>query len=364
MNFIFIVQGEGRGHMTQAISLFQILKASGHEIGHVIVGKSKRRELPEFFVQNIDAPITQLESPNFITDRNSKSVSVFKTLFVNLVRLPIYLTSTQKIDQIVKQEKPDTIINFYDFLSGLYFLLKRPKTTHIALAHQFLLSHPEFEFPKGRIYDRLSLITGNKLAGYKAKKLLCLSFRPMRDDPKNGLIVVPPLLREEIKTQEVSDKDFFLVYMVNHGYADQVRLFHRNHPELKIHCFWDKKGEPEELKEGNLTFHRLNDKKFINLMSSCKGYLSTAGFESICEAMFMGKPVLMVPVKGHYEQSCNAIDAKRAGAGISSQNFDLELLLEYLPLYKPVKDDFTAWIQQTNKLFLQNLVENDHSVFR
>jgi len=359
VNFIFIVQGEGRGHMTQAMSLFQILKENGHQVSHVLVGKSKRRELPEFFVKNIEAPITQIESPNFVTDKNSKSVSVFKTLFVNLARTKTYLKSINQIEAVVKKEQPDAIINFYDFLVGFYYLFKRPRVRHIALAHQFLLNHSEFEFPKGRFYDRISLLLGNTLAGYKAERLLCLSFQPMENEFKRRLHIVPPLLRKVIKQVEVSQEDHFLVYMVNHGYADQVRAFHEKHPEISIHCFWDKKDAPTELVEGqNLTFHRLDDKKFIRYMSSCRGYLTTAGFESVCEAMYLNKPVLMVPVKGHYEQSCNALDAKKAGAGISSQNFDLELLLDYLPNHEEVGEEFRDWCGKTTQLFIEKLTHH------
>jgi len=358
LRFIFIVQGEGRGHMTQAISLYQILTSEGHEISHVIVGKSKQRELPSFFLQNINTSISQLDSPNFVTDKNSKSINVFKTFFVNILRLSIYLKSVRNFDEIVKSEAPDTIINFYDFLGGLYFLLRKSKVTHIAIAHQFLLNHSQFEFPKGRFYDKASLLFGNKLAGYKASKLLCLSFRPMKDEIEKRLHIVPPLLREEIKYQTESNQDFFLVYMVNHGYSDQVRQFHNDHPEIPVHCFWDKKDAPSELKvNDHLTFHKLDDKKFIEYMAASRGYLTTAGFESVCEAMYLGKPVLMVPVGGHYEQSCNALDASIAGAGISSESFDLELLLQYLPSYKGVKDDFRAWCTNTKTLFLRHLLE-------
>ncbi len=361
MKFIFIVQGEGRGHMTQAISLYQILKNEGHSISHVIVGKSNRRELPHFFLKNIQTSISQVDSPNFVTDKNSKSVSIFRTLLFNLGRLPVYLKSIHQIDAIVKREKPDTIINFYDFLSGFYFLVKRPPVKHIGIAHQFLLDHPEFEFPKGRLYDRLSLTLGNRLAGYGAEKLLSLSFQKMDDYPERRLTIVPPLLRKEIKELEPDKENFFLVYMVNHGYAEQVKKFHILYPDIPIHCFWDKKDEPAELKiDDCLTFHQLDDKKFINYMSRCKGYLTTAGFESVCEAMYLGKPVLMVPVKGHYEQSCNALDAKKAGAGISSDKFDLELLLEYLPLYKEVRGEFFSWCKDTSQIFIQNLVRNDY----
>ena len=342
--------------MTQAISLYQILKENGHDVSHVIVGKSKRRELPKFFLDQIESLVTQLESPNFVTDKNARSVNVFRTLTTNLRKYRTFLNSINHIDEIVSKEKPDAIINFYDFLSGLYFLLKKPATKHIALAHQFLLNHSAFEFPRGRFYDKSSLLLGNRLASYGAEKILGLSFQDMPDQPQKKLFVVPPLLREKAKNQKTSHGNHFLVYMVNHGYAQEVKEFHSRHPEIPIHCFWDKKDEPSELKvDDTLTFHQLDDEKFIRFMASSRGYLTTAGFESVCEAMYMGKPILMVPVEGHYEQACNALDAKKAGAGVSSDIFDLEVLLNYLPQHKDVGDKFRDWCGASNSKFLEIL---------
>ncbi|MEO9485838.1 MAG: glycosyltransferase family protein [Ekhidna sp.] len=356
MKYIFIVQGEGRGHMTQAISLFQILREQGHEISHVIVGKSHRREHPKFFLEQITCPISQLESPNFVTDKDARSVNIYKTLTTNLRKYRTFLNSVNQIDTIVKKEKPDAIINFYDFLGGLYFLLKKPKIKHFALAHQFLLNHSTFEFPKGRFYDKSSLLTGNRLAAYGANKILGLSFQEMPDEPSKKLFVVPPLLRDKAKSVQTSEGNHFLVYMVNHGYSEEVKAFHNLHPDIPIHCFWDKKDAPEELEiDKTLTFHQLDDEKFIQLMGSCKGYLTTAGFESVCEAMYMDKPILMVPVKGHYEQACNALDAKKAGAGVSSEVFNLEVLLNYLPQHKDVGDKFRDWCETSNSRFLEML---------
>ena len=260
--------------------------------------------------------------------------NIFKTVIFNLVKIRTYISNVNRIQKIVETEQPDTIINFYDFLGGLYFFLKKSNVRHIAIAHQFLLGHAECNFPKGRLLDKLSLRFGNKIAGFRAKKILGLSFHKFHDHPPPKIVVVPPLLRKEIKESQISQGDHFLVYMVNDGYSTEVNEFHQQNPEIPIHCFWDKKGMPQEYKKNNnLTFHQLDDKKFIELMSNCRGYLTTAGFESVCEAMYMGKPVLMVPVKGHYEQACNAEDAKQAGAGISSLTFDLGILLEYLPFH-------------------------------
>ena len=40
MRFLFIVQGEGRGHLTQALALEEMLTRNGHEIVEVLVGRN------------------------------------------------------------------------------------------------------------------------------------------------------------------------------------------------------------------------------------------------------------------------------------------------------------------------------------
>ena len=63
MKILFIVQGEGRGHLTQAISMERLLRSNGHEVVEVLVGKSESRRLPGFFIRNIQAPVKQFISP-------------------------------------------------------------------------------------------------------------------------------------------------------------------------------------------------------------------------------------------------------------------------------------------------------------
>lgn len=53
MKYLFIVQGEGRGHMTQAISLERMLLERGHEVVEIMVGKSPFRKVPEFFLNGV-----------------------------------------------------------------------------------------------------------------------------------------------------------------------------------------------------------------------------------------------------------------------------------------------------------------------
>lgn len=344
--------------MTQALALAKILRKNGHEVTRAIVGKSKRRNIPQFFINKINAPIEHLDSPNFVTDKNHRSVKPLRTVIYSLLKSKTYTKSIQRIDEIVNEDKPDVIINFYDFLGGLYNFTKRPKAKFICIAHQFLIAHPEFDFPPNRALDKLSLQMGNKIASLGANKILALSFQHFEDLSRKKLFVVPPLLRDEIKSVETTTKEHFLVYMVNPGYAAEVNEFHSNQPQQPLDCFWDKQDEPKKLKvDDTLTYHQLDDIKFIEKMSSCKGYVTTAGFESVCEAMYMGKPVLMVPVEGHYEQACNATDAVKAGAGISSDTFDIAKLHDYLPNHRDMKAVFRRWVAESNDLFVKLLTE-------
>lgn len=356
MKYLFIIQGEGRGHMTQALSMSQILREAGHEICGVVIGKSERRQVPQFFIDKIGTEIELLESPNFVTDKKQKSVKPVKTIIHAVLGSKKYVRSLNRIHAIVEEHEPDIIINFYDFLGGIYNFLKRPKAKFICLAHQFLIDHPEFDFPPKRKLDKASLRIGNKIVSLGADKILALSFQPFDNVEQENLFVVPPLLRREVCQLKVSQGNHLLVYMLNPGYSAEVDQFHQKFPSEKLHCFWDKKDAPETLVvDDHLTYHQLNDERFIEKMASSKGYVTTAGFESVCEAMYLGKPVLMVPVQGHYEQACNAIDAKKAGAGIYSDAFEIEKLINYLPQHKDVSNSFRSWADQAPAVFLKML---------
>jgi len=104
----------------------------------------------------------------------------------------------------------------------------------------------------------------------------------------------------------------------------------------------------------NLFFHSIDNNLFVELMKRCKGYISTAGFDSICEAMYLQKPVFMVPVKGQYEQGCNAIDGEIAGAGIRGSSFDISLFMNILPYYSSI-NSFHAWVNNAKSIFLEEL---------
>jgi uncharacterized protein (TIGR00661 family) len=356
MRVLFIIQGEGRGHLTQALSLRQILAQARHEVVGVLVGTARGREIPAFFTDHISVPIESFLSPNLIYDTQDGSINIAKTIGTHVLRTGRYTASLRTIAATVQRIKPDLIVNFYEVLGGLYNRLYRPEVPMVCIAHQYLLLHPQFPFPKNSWLNRQIVNLNTRLTALGAAKKLALSFRRFSHESFGNLTIVPPLLRQDVKNLIPTTGHYALVYLTHHSLSGQVTAWHYEHPELPLHCFWDKPDAPEELAvDETLTFHRINGAKYLRMMESCSALVTTAGFESVCEAMYLGKPVLMVPVPKHFEQSCNAIDGVLSGAGASSRTFDLSVLADFLPYFQSPQVEFQSWCSESDRLFIRYL---------
>lgn len=151
MKYLFIVQGEGRGHLTQAISLSQMLRRHGHEVVEVLVGKSSNREIPAFFLEKIGAKVKTFASPSFCYGKDHKKVKLTKSILLNITvkKLREYRKSVNLIHRHIQKTEPDVVINFYEILAGLMNLRFREHVPFVCIAHQFLMKHPDFQYGNG-----------------------------------------------------------------------------------------------------------------------------------------------------------------------------------------------------------------------
>ncbi len=356
MKYLFVVQGEGRGHLTQAIALSQMLRRNGHEVVGALVGKNPNRLLPPFFEQQIGCQVEVFHSPSFDYGRKGKKGKLLQTIFVNTTpaRLARWQKSISTIVRAIERTGPDVVVNFYEMLLGITYLMNRIRVPVVSIGHQFLVDHPDYAHRSLTDQGQFALRLNNQLCSLGTTKTLALSLYPLKDSYRYRIAVVPPLLRSEVFELEPRNEGYLLGYLLNAGYADEIRAWHRRHPEIELHIFWDKKDVPSTLViDDRLTFHRIDDRKFLEMMRGCAGYATTAGFESICEAMYLGKPVLMVPA--HLEQQINAEDAAAVGAGIVACEFDLEKLIELIPRYAADTAAFRTWVDGAEELFVRHL---------
>ena len=90
-------------------------------------------------------------------------------------------------------------------------------------------------------------------------------------------------------------------------------------------------------------------------MAGCRGYITTAGFESVCEALYLNKPVMLIPA--HLEQEINAADASSIpGAATTGDSFDLSRLLDFMQTPRTFDHDtFRRWLLSAEETFIREL---------
>ena len=358
MKFLFIVQGEGRGHLTQAMTMERLLRARGHQVVEMLVGKSESRVLPSFFTQQVRTPVTLFESINFVSAAQGKRPDALKTVLFNVAMSSKFIPSISLIRTHIKESGADVLVNFYEILGTIAYGLTSKDIPMVCIGHQFLFLHKDMHIPEFGYEGHLALNLFSRAIATGAEKLLALSFRPMPADGR--IVVVPPLLRSEIlyyrNCNEITDEGYILGYMLNTGFAEEVKAWHEAHPSVPLHFFWDNADEaPVKVVDDTLSFYYLDDKEFMKQMAGCRAYASTAGFESICEAMFLGKPLMMVP--SHIEQKCNAYDATRSGAAVEADKFDLSVLMDFIESGRFQRDEnFPDWVYQGYDTIMSELL--------
>ncbi|MFW5820168.1 MAG: glycosyltransferase family protein [Bacteroidota bacterium] len=319
LKYLFIIQGEGRGHLTQAICLKEILEARGHSIDTVLFGVNSQRPFPEYLLDEFSQDIYFFRSPNFVFTRNRKGIRLAGSLWYNLVRFPVYLKSIWKIRKVINQKRPDVVINFYDMLGGLAYYFSNQRAVLYAIGHHFLFEHPDFPLPEGFFIQKKLLILHNRITALKAKTRIALSFKAQF--PFKNTQILPPLIRGEIRNAKSKDENFILVYLLNEGLvADLWSLFCEN-SDVSFILFY--KSEQMKLKfPDNVKIKELNYRDFADYLRRCKGVICSAGFETVCEAAYLGKPVFLIPSENHFEQHGNLYDAKDAGIAQSHDSFE------------------------------------------
>ena len=255
--------------MTQALAMKRILEDAGHTVVAAFMGENPRRPIPDFFPARFAGPIHRFRAPVFVVDREGKGVRPWDSFFQAVRRFPTYWKQGPDLHREVKAYRPDLLVNFYDLIGGLYAAVYRPDVPVVAVGHQFLFFHPEFPIPPGERFQVEMIKFNTLLTSLNASLRLGLSFSPLRDIPDRRIRILPPLLRESVLHCRPAEGDHLLAYVLNPGYAGELMRWHKHQSDVELHCFWDKPDTPPAFSpwEG-LTFHHLDDRKFLELLAS------------------------------------------------------------------------------------------------
>jgi uncharacterized protein (TIGR00661 family) len=337
-NSIIFLQSEGRGHITQAFSLQEILNQQNIGVCAIIIRSTTKKQTIQLLKKRFHCDFIYIESYEFFKGKNGKSVNLMHTAIDALFKFPKIIISTLKLHHVLKKINFELIFNFYEPACVFYNFIARKKSQTISIAHQNIYLHPDFTFPKKKLLNALFLKYYTKFVASSSQYKIALSFYPLSNITQKNLVVTGPLLRNKIKVIEPENENFILVYLAYNEFLEDIIQWHNKNQNTTIHCFTDKHGiNGVENLNNNFFVHSIDEDSFINHLGRCKGVVSTAGFESVCEALYLGKPVMMVPIPKHFEQYCNAIDAQKSEAGIASKDYEINKLLDYIELNTDIK---------------------------
>lgn len=347
---IFFIQGEGNGHLTEAIALYEILSKNDYDVCAIVIGeKNTSIEL----LANFNCDIHKIKSFKKTYNNIYRKVSVLNSLFKNFINLFKYWRSIKFVHKIISQYKPEIIFNFYEPMVGLYGLLYKTKIKSIAIGHQYLYLHPQYDFPKGFKAETQLMKLYTKMTAFNADFIWALSTYKM---PNVGLRiqVLPPLLREVVMTTERANENYLLVYLSQGIFLQDIFDWHKSASNEVLHIFMDKSFPLKGANHSNIHIHDFNETLFIKMMGNCKGLICTAGFETICESMYFNKPTLVFPIKRHFGQNCNAVNLKLDNL-IYKGNKDLSNFVNNLPVRTCHSQAFFEWVKSRDQFILHQL---------
>ncbi len=230
MNYFFIVQGEGRGHMTQSVALSEILEERGHRVERVFLGVSPQREVPGFYRDYFGERLRYFRSPNFLRTADRKGIRVTASIFYNLLLIPVFLVSVIRLVSAMRKTEAAVIVNFYDMLGGLARTLSFSGKKTVVLSHHFFFESPAFPWPAGKRMMRFFLRLHSRLTSLRAGTVIALSFTPGENSRRKRFTVAPPLISRRIKSLKPTMGSPIFVYLLNEGFLDDVFQVGRGGP--------------------------------------------------------------------------------------------------------------------------------------
>ncbi|MEP6684390.1 MAG: glycosyltransferase family protein [Parafilimonas sp.] len=286
MKILYAIQGTGNGHLSRARDIIPILQKKG-ELDILISGTQADVDLPY--------PITyQFNGLSFIFGKKG-GVDIFETykksnirkLFGEINRLPI--------------EKYDIVINDFEPVSAWACYLKNKEC--VGLSHQEAVLNKHAPQPK-----HVDLLGKSILKNY-APVTVRYGFHFNQYD-KN---IFTPVIRNQVRQLQPNSKGHYTVYLPAYNDERIIKTL-SEFPEIKWEVF--SKHNKEAIQVDNILIYPINNDLFIQSMSEAEGVLCGAGFETPAEALFMNKKLMVIPMKGQYEQHCNAAALKAMGVPI------------------------------------------------
>jgi uncharacterized protein (TIGR00661 family) len=328
MKILYAVQGTGNGHVSRAREIIPYLDTYG-DLDILLSGSEAEVQLPakpKFYVKGLGYVFGKKGNIDYW--KSFKKLSML-SLLNDVKNFPL--------------DQYDLIINDFEPVTAWAAKLKKKKI--ISLGHQSAFLSDKTPRP-----EKINQIA-EKILFYYAPSQNPIGFH---FEPYDHFIHTP-IIRREIRNLTPSNKEHITVYLPAIDDLFLVKILGR----LKSHS-WEvfSKHQKINYEIGNVKVSPIDSNKFTVSLASSNGLITSAGFETPAEALFLGKKMLIIPMIGQYEQSCNAEALRRMGVRVRKKNnYTLEAeIADWLihgeaikKEYKDETDDILKKIIQENQ---------------
>lgn len=288
MKILYAVQGTGNGHIVRAAELIPTFRAApGVEVDVLVSGTQHELNLP-FDVR------FRKEGLSFVFGK-SGGIDYWRTFKqMNLRRL---LRDTCQLP--VKNY--DLVISDFEPISARAAQLRGVPC--IGLSNQAAINHPLS--PKPKRPDRAS----QWITKYYAPTDHSIG---MHYNAYHSSIFTP-LIRQSVRQLTPTREGHYCVYLPSYSNVNILRTL-RHLPQWQWKVF-SKTALTAKI-YGNVEILPIDTDAFLSHLASCDGIICNAGFGVTAEALYLGKKMLVIPMKNQYEQQCNAAALAQMGVRV------------------------------------------------
>ena len=276
MRILFAIQGTGNGHISRAREIVPLLQQHG-QVDLLVSGTQADVSL--------DQPIAyRFHGFSFMFGKKG-SVNHWKTYrYMNLLRLKKDITS-------LPLNNYDLIINDFEPVTAWACRLRKKES--VSLSHQAAFLSSKTPRPSQNFN------WAEWIFKYYAPATHHIGFHFKAYDH----FIHTPVIRKEIRCLETSNLGHVTVYLPS--FDDRLLApFLKQIPEIKWEIF--SKHTFKSYRDGNVWVNPVSHRAYNQSLASSHGLLTGGGFEGPAEALYLGKRVLVIPMKNQYEQQCNA----------------------------------------------------------
>ncbi|MDE7242360.1 glycosyltransferase family protein [Desulfovibrio sp.] len=325
------------------------IHGTGH--GHAMRGLTLARRLPEhefLFVANDDA--ARVLEPEFRVHRLPNLGTVFKNYKVDVAAtvaraVPLLLHRERYIGEalrLIDDFRPHACMTDLE-----YFVpraAERAGLPCLTLDHQHIITSCRHDLPLNMRWDAFVQGLTPRWLFRPTSANLIISFYAPALLPQYAATtrIAPPILRERVLALTPRDEGHVLVYQSNSTHKKLIDILRAATTRT---CYVYGYAR-EEGREGNVIFKRKSEEEFLELLASCAYVVQGGGHTLMSEALYLGKPVLSLPIRAMVEQRFNALYLERLGYGMQA---DLPSLTpDILRTFESQLDGYKNAIAQEN----------------